>query len=280
MCVSRRKLINYEFKSDGKIVSVKDTKGQDIKLREIVKEETGDYYLEINSPQKALKESSMKRHFKVRFEAELEKAKGALAKRGGTKMYDKVVERVGKAMARYPSIAKYYKITYIRDKEIGKHMADITWKIVEPERLDSQSGIYFLRTNVQEIDEKTTWSYYNLIREIESTNRQLKTDLNLRPIYHQLDENSDAHIFLGLLAYWIVNTIRHQLKRTGIKHYWSEIVRIMSTQKAVTTEAVNALGKKVRMRICSKPKKEVEDIYDRIKYKKMPYRKFQICSTQ
>ncbi|MFV0507359.1 MAG: hypothetical protein ACK5L5_11780 [Bacteroidales bacterium] len=47
-----------------------------------------------------------------------------------------------------------------------------------------------------------------------SMNRQLKADLNLRPIYHQKDERSDAHLFLGLLSYWIVNTIRFQLKES------------------------------------------------------------------
>ena len=63
----------------------------------------------------------------------------------------------------------------------------------------------------------TAWDYYNLIREIECSNRQLKTDLNLRPIYHQKDKRSDAHLFLGLLAYWIVNIIRHQLKKENEK---------------------------------------------------------------
>ena len=78
---------------------------------------------------------------------------------------------------------------------------------------------------------------YNLIREIECTNRQLKTDLNLRPIYHQKDERSDAHLFFGLLSYWIVNSIRLELKQSGENCYWTEIVRRMSTQKLVTTES-------------------------------------------
>ena len=77
-----------------------------------------------------------------------------------------------------------------------------------------------MRTNVRTLDEKTIWDYYNLIRGIECTNRQLKTDLSLRPIYHQTDPNSDAHIFPGLLSYWIVNTIRLQLKRKNC--YWTE----------------------------------------------------------
>ena len=49
-------------------------------------------------------------------------------------------------------------------------MADIKWRIAVPENVDKQSGIYFLRTNVSTFDEKTTWDYYNLTREIECTN--------------------------------------------------------------------------------------------------------------
>lgn len=76
-----------------------------------------------------------------------------------------------------------------------------------PSSLEKSLGIYFLHTNVRTLDEKTTWDYYNLIREIECTNHQLKNDLNLRTIYHQKDESSDAHLLFGLLAYWVVNTI-------------------------------------------------------------------------
>ena len=155
-------------------------------------------------------------------------------------------------------------------------MADIQWRIAVPENVDKDCGIYFLRTNVDTFDEKTTWDYYNLTREIECTNRQLKTDLNLRPIYHKKDDRSDAHLFLGLLSYWIVNTIRYRLKQSGVTHYWTEIVRIMSTQKAVTTEGTNALGGKVYTRLCSEPTKAAEDIYDKLKYKKMPFRKIKI----
>ena len=81
----------------------------------------------------------------------------------------------------------------------------------------------------------------------------MKTDLELRPIYHQSDEKSDAPLYFGLLAYWIVNTIRYKLKQHGITLYWTEIKRILSTQKAITTEADNALGEQVEIRLCSDP---------------------------
>ena len=89
----------------------------------------------------------------------------------GTKNYEKVIERVGRARQKYPSISKYYVIDYIADDPKNpKNMADIQWRIAVPENVDKQSGIYFLRTNVPTFDEKTTWDYYNLTREIECTN--------------------------------------------------------------------------------------------------------------
>ena len=281
LCVSRTRLTDYELSEDTKTVKVLDTKKQEISLTRVRHDEGGDYYLEINSPAKAMKETSMNRLFKERFEAEMTKARDALTKKGGKKTYEKVIERVGMAIQKYPSISKYYVIDYVRDEDNPKNMADIRWRIAIPENVDKQSGIYFLRTNRDKLDEKATWEYYNLIREIECTNRQLKTDLQLRPIRHQKDDSSDAHLFLGLLSYWIVNTIRYKLRQTGETCYWTEIKRRMSTQKAITTEAVNALGEKVKLRLCSNPTKAAEDIYERLHYKKMPFRrKTKVCSPQ
>ena len=276
LCVSRTRLTDYEISEGCQSVKVLDTRKQEITLRQVKHEADGDYYLEINSPAKAVKESSMNRQWRERFEQELTKARDALGRKGGKKTYEKVIERVGRAIQKYPSIAKYYVIDYLRDENNPKNMADIQWRIAVPENVDRQSGIYFLRTNVESLDEKSTWDYYNLIREIECTNRQLKTDLNLRPIYHKKDDCSDAHLFLGLLSYWIVNAIRYKLKQTGENCFWTEIVRRMSTQKAITTEGVNALGEKVSLRLCSEPSKAAEDIYERLKYRKMPFRKIQI----
>ena len=301
LCVSRSRLKDYELEPDAENVKVLDSRQQPISLTRVRHEEGGDYYLEINSPGKQLKEESMNRLFKERFEKELTKARESLSKKGGKKAYEKVIERVGRAIGKYPSISKYYVIDYIRDEKNPKNMGDIQWRIAVPENADRLSGIYFLRTNREKLDEQTTWDYYNLIREIECTNRQLKTDLSLRPIYHQKDGRSDAHLFMGLLAYWIVNTIRYRMKVVNQRReqeankdkkpdekrkrfptpFWTEIVRRMSTQKAVTTEAVNALGEKVTVRLCSTPKKEAAEIYEMLGYKKMPFwRKVKVCSTQ
>src|SRR5450759_5773037 len=117
--------------------------------------------------------------------------------------------------------------------------------------IDDKAGIYFLRTSLNGKEEQTLWMIYNAIREIESTFRVLKTDLDLRPIFHKTDDASMAHLHLGLLAYWLVSTIRYQLKQQGIHHDWSEIVRIMNTQKSVTTTIENHKNETIQIRQCS-----------------------------
>jgi transposase len=67
------------------------------------------------------------------------------------------------------------------------------------------------------MSEELIWMIYNIIREIENSFRTLKTDLDLRPIYHKKDSSTMAHLHLGLLAYWVVNTVRYQLKKTENK---------------------------------------------------------------
>ena len=280
LCVSRTRLSDYELSADHRSVTVLDSRKQPITLREVHTPEDGDWYLEVTSPSKAMTEASMNRQWRERFELELEKASAALGRKGGTKNYEKVVERVGKARAKYPSIAKHYDIEYERDAKKQENMGSIRWKIRDLSGMESGHGVYFLRTNIRTLDEKTTWDYYNLIREIECTNRQLKTDLNLRPIYHRTDERADAHLFFGLLAYWVVNSVRVQLKRKGESCYWTEIVRRMSTQKLVTTTAFNALGEKMEIRQCSEPTAEAAAIYDKLGYRRHPFRKTKICTTQ
>ncbi|NLH57368.1 MAG: IS1634 family transposase [Rikenellaceae bacterium] len=277
LCVSRTKLKDYTLKGDGRTVTVYDSRKNPITLAEVEHEEGGDFYLRVNSSSKALTERSMNRQWRERFELELTRARNALTAKGGIKKYDKVVERVGRALGKYPSVSKYYQIGYVRSKENLDNMADMHWEIRINENEAEQSfGTYFLRTNVATLDERSTWDYYNLIREIEASNRQLKTDLELRPIYHQKDENSDAHLFFGLLSYWIVNTIRHKLKEQGITHYWTELKRILSTQKAITTQAENALGERVQIRLCSDPTDAASELYRVLKYNPKPFKRYTI----
>jgi hypothetical protein len=82
-----------------------------------------------------------------------------------------------------------------------------------------------------------------------------------------------AHLHLELLAYWVVNAVRYQLKQNGINSGWSEIVRIMNTQKAITTLAQNHVEEVIKIRHCSESNQKVIQLYDALKYKYAPFKK-------
>lgn len=274
LCVSRTRLKDYSY-VPGRLTTLLDTKSkQTIRLRSVTTEKNTDYYLEVKSPSKEKKEEGIKLQFENRFEQELQKIHSALHSKGGTKKADKVHQRIGRAKEKYPSVQRYYEITVSSDAKTGI-ATEITWK-KDTERHQEKNeslGVYFLRTNLNVKEEHVVWNIYNTIREIENAFRTLKTDLDLRPIYHKNDDATMAHLHLGILAYWLVNTVRHQLKHNGIKSCWTEIVRIGNTQKVITTSGTNTYDKTITTRKCTVPNKNLKQIYDILKTKYQPFTK-------
>jgi len=237
LCVSRAKLKEYTSAKAGvEPIEIKDKRDNTISLQMVVKEGSTDQFMYIKSKQKAVKEASMEAHYSKRFEEELEYLSKTIHTKGGTKKIKSVCERLGRIKERYPTANKHYKIEITEENQI---VTQITFSKIQPTASNQTQGVYFLRTSLPENDEKTLWTIYNTLTEVEATFRTLKTDLQLRPVYHQKDNRTEAHIHLGVLAYMLVNTIRYKLKQNGIHHDWRNIVRIMNTQKLVTTSFKN-----------------------------------------
>ena len=269
MCVSRSSLKAYYADTTATPVQITDKRKQPIELLKVRADGDSDQYLWVKSQAKKMKEDSMNGLLSQRFEQGIQGIQEGISKKGGTKKLNKVYERIGRLKQKYPSVHTWYDITVCDDGNGTATAISCSHKTGEYD--NSQSGIYFLRTSIMELDEHTFWSIYNIIREIEYTFRVLKTDLDLRPIYHKTDEASMAHLNLGMLAYWLVATIRYQLKQKGINSDWREIIRRMNTQKCVTTSVVNIKQETISVRQCTVPTKEVKAIYDILNYKYAPF---------
>ncbi len=274
LCVTRNKLKDYEIDTSRLTVLMETKAKYNIVLKKVADREDQDYYLEVTSSKKALKEAGMKNQFETRFELELEKIKAALSKKGGIKRVSKVHQRIGRAKEKYSSVHGRYNITVINDGK-DKNAIDLKWNKAPSKEQQTVEGLgrYFLRTNMSIKDEVVIWNIYNTIREVESTFRTLKTDLDLRPIYHKSDTGTLAHLNLGLLAYWLVNTMRCQLKSEGIRSSWKEIVRIGNTQKAITTTGYNKANEAITVRKCSQPIQKLKEIQEKLNIKSRPYTK-------
>ena len=266
LCVSRSGMRKYHMDPNMQPIIIKDNKDQPITLKKVKVEGMSDNFLLVESQGKALKEKSIYSRFTQRFEQALEQVREGLQKKGGIKQHNKVWERIGRIKEKYQRVGKFYEINTTQDAN-GK-VTDLTWT---QKPIEKNEGRYLLRTSLNEHDEKVQWTIYNTIREIEATFRVLKTDLDLRPIYHKTDQASMAHLHLGLLAYQIVNTVRYQLKQKGVNSQWIEIVRIMNTQKMVTTTMVDQYEQNIVVRQCSEPTQKVAAIYQALNYKDKPF---------
>jgi len=261
--VSRTKIKDYEPVHQGKETYLLTKSKKVIRLTLVQSKKHRDSFLKVESPAKGIKEQGIKNRLEQGYEKQLNLIKQSLFKPSGIKKVAKVQERIGRAKQKYPSIHHLYTIHLDIDKstEIVK---DLHWHkdFAKAEEANNKLGVYFLRTNLDSPDEALEWMIYNTIREIESTFRILKTDLDLRPIYHQNDVSSMAHLHLGLLAYWLVNTIRYKLKQSGINDDWKEIKRKASTQKSVLTTAQNSYDKIIQIKRCTEPTEDLKKIHD------------------
>jgi len=274
LCVSRTKLKDYMTVQNRSAVLMETKSKQQVTLKAIQTSSNTDYYLEVKSDAKTAKEAGMNARFEKGFEEQLQKIQKSINSKGGIKKIDKVYERIGRAKERYPSIHQYYNITVIED-ELLKQATALEWEkdVAKNNANKDGLGVYFLRTNLSIKDEAVIWNIYNTIREIENSFRTLKTDLDLRPIYHKSDKGAMAHLHLGILAYWLVNTIRHQLKNKQVNSSWTEIVRIANTQKVITTTGQNTFDRKVSIRKCSTPNKNLQEMLNILNLKHQPFRK-------
>jgi len=75
-----------------------------------------------------------------------------------------------------------------------------------------REGRYLLRSNLSGEDPAALWRYYIQLTEIEQAFKELKGDLAIRPIYHQIDERIEAHIFVAFIAYCLQVTLKYRLK--------------------------------------------------------------------
>lgn len=283
VCVSRSTKAEIKQSKTGKPVIVSDKKNREITLEKVLTNNDSAYFMKVTSPTKALKERAMKTLFEQRFEVGLECIKTSLTKKSGVKTYEKVVERIGRLKQKYPSAHNRYKIEIEKQtvqvnlkSKSGKTKeicSALKWEKIAKADAQKQEecGVYFLRTCIETNEENLVWTVYNCIRNVESSFKTLKTDLDLRPIFHKSDDATQAHLHLGLLAYWVVNTVRYKLQQKDIKSEWREIVRVMNTQKCVTTTMQNTREQWVSIRKCSEPQDIVKRIYDALKYKYAPF---------
>lgn len=251
---------NQEVPDDAEFEVVKESKVNTVKAFKVADTNTEELLLYCYSKMREQKEQSMKTAFQKRFEEELERARSSLSKPRGVKVYDKVLERMGRIKQKHNKISSHYEVKVEKDPS-SDLATDITWKLKKESCQKSFSGIYKLRAYGLDWGSEKLWKTYTMLTEVEESFRCLKSELGLRPIYHQKESRVDGHLFITILAYHIMQSILHKLQLSGMNLRWHTLCRGMSTQVRVTTSMQTKEGEKIYIRGTTKPEAFHREVY-------------------
>ena len=212
-------------------------------------EGTGEMYILCRSRDRREKEKAMHQRFEQRIDAALEKLQASCEKRRYKK--ETVDRKVGSIMAKNSRGAGLYEIM-VKQTDAG---ATLAWSKNEKWRDWSQlnEGCYLLRTNVTDWSPAELWKAYIQLTEAEAAFRIHKSDLKIRPVWHQKEDRVLAHIFVCFLAYVLWKTLFQMTQAAGLGDEPRRIFDELGTISLVDVILPTRNGVNIRRRCVRKP---------------------------
>jgi transposase len=219
----------------------------------------GETILCVYSKDREAKELAMIEKAEKRLLSDLEKLKASV-EAGRIKNRNKIQQRIGRILGRYPRASKYYHITH---DDAGK---TLNWQRDERryQRELVATGGYIIRTNRADLEDQDIWKIYILLTKVEAGFRSLKSDLGLRPIYHQIQKRCQAHILITLLAYRLLRAIEFRLQHANLHASWTTIKHTLTTHAYVSLIIPDKNGNIYKIRKAGRPNPAQTDIYKKL----------------
>lgn len=218
-------------------------------------------YILCRSKARREKEKAIRRLFSSR----MERALGKLEKRtaaGRLKSRDKIERAVGRIQARYVSVKDLYRIEV--DNEDGK--ARVKWEVIESRRAwrEAREGAYLLRTNLKGESPEELWAKYMQLTEVEAAFRALKSEVSIRPLFHQLERRVKAHILVAFLGYALWVTLKHLLRRSGLEQSPAKAMALLSTLQSADIVLPTTDGRQIRLRRITTPVPQQRELLSKL----------------
>lgn len=209
---------------------------------------------------KAHKEASIDALKDQRFQEDLTKLQKSVTS-GHIQAVDKVNRRIGRLRERYPSIAKYYDISLALTADEKKATSLSFAAAPSLETRTRLHGCYVIQTSHHDLPPERIWKLYTTLTRVESAFRALKSDLGFRPVRHQIEKRTQAHLFISVLAYHLLTAIEQTLRRQGDSRSWASLNETLATHQR-STLSLRGEGRTLhQIRLSSTPESPHRDIY-------------------
>jgi transposase len=170
-------------------------------------EHEGELYVLAKSSGRQAKENAMRRKRLVRLLRRLRAMRKSLPGR------DQLLLRIGAAKKEAGRAFGFVKVRLPKkDQQVTRETFTFGTDKAKLKAAEQRDGHYLLRSNLTGEDPAVLWSRYVQLTQIESVFRSLKSELGIRPIYHQLEHRADAHVFIAFLAYCLQVTLKNRLQ--------------------------------------------------------------------
>lgn len=207
-----------------------------------------------------------------RFEQKIEERLRAMAARCEKQHRDtqKVEREVGRMLGQNTRAARLFQVTVEKREDGG---ARLTWKKIEGVRdwATLSAGCYLLRTNVLDWTDEELWKTYMQLTEAEAAFRIHKTDLSIRPIWHQKEERVLAHILVCFLGYVLWKTLGQLCRQANLGDEPRRVLDELAEIRLMDVVLPTRDGIEIRQRCVSRPTEHQQILLDRLQLK-LPFR--------
>lgn len=218
-------------------------------------------YVLCRSTARREKERAIRRRFSTRLEERLRRLETRVAT-GRLKDRAKIERILGRLQASHASVADLY--TMAVGEENGR--LRLEWTLIEERRAwrDAREGAYLLRTNLEGQTAQDLWTKYIQLTEAEAAFRALKSELAVRPLFHQLERRAKAHILVAFLGYALWVTLKHWLRRRGTDLTPAKALAQLATLQSADIVLPTTDGREIRLRRVTQPTPEQQRLIDQL----------------
>ena len=217
--------------------------------------EDGELYVFAHSADRIAKERSMRRRQMKWLWARLAQLTHMQLSR------DVLLMKLGSAQSKVPTAWR------LLDVKVDKDGPGFTYQLNRQKLKQARrrEGRYLLRTNLTETDPVKLWNYYLQLGQVEEAFRTLKSDLAIRPIFHQDPQRIEAHVFLAFLAYCLYVTLGRQLKAFAPGLTARSALEKFAAVQMVDVHIPTTDGRELLLTRYTEPERELQLLLERLK---------------
>jgi transposase len=247
----------------------------EVEVKKVVIPQGEETYVLCRTAGRKEKEKAIRKRFSNRMEEALQRLAKTI-EAGRLKDRNKMERRLGRIQASHPQVNDLYEVA-LRDSAEGVRLH---W-VIKEDRLvwrGLREGAYMLRTNLQSGTAEELWSRYMQLTEAEASFRALKSELAIRPLFHQLESRVKAHLMVAFLGYALWATLKHLLKRrpaivpqptvTGVDDAQPlsamKALALLSTLQSADIVLPTTDGREIRLRRITEPTPEQKSLLQQL----------------